>query len=76
VNSVDLVWNAILASKARGDGPGDDEKPAHDEKRVNGEAERVEKKGAFDLSQIMKQVAFEIDEQPSNSTASEKVVRK
>jgi protein Mpv17 len=60
VNSVDLVWNAILASKARDDGDGDsDESKAEKEKPVN---------GTKDLSTIMKEVAMEMEGRKPNST--------
>jgi protein Mpv17 len=66
VNSVDLVWNAILASKARDDGDGDESK-ADKDKAVNG-LKKGDLNGVKDLSTIMKEVAMEMEGRKPNST--------
>ncbi|KAL7485515.1 hypothetical protein ACHAW6_011115 [Cyclotella cf. meneghiniana] len=67
VNSVDLVWNAILASKARGDSTGDEKSTQAEEKSKEG-IEAGDSNGTFSLSSIMRLVAFEMDGLRANST--------
>ena len=65
---VDLVWNAILASKARDDGNESEGKSDVDEKE--GKENIVAKSNGFDLSSIMKEVATEMDSNVTNSTVT------
>ena len=68
VNSVDLVWNAILASKARDDNNEDNDKEINGEKATKQITELKGSNGVFDLSSIMKDVAIEMEGQALNST--------
>ena len=60
VNSVDLVWNAILASKARADG---DEEDASDEGELNGEVTDVmeDASGGGGLDNILRKMGLVLD---------------
>jgi protein Mpv17 len=66
VNSVDLVWNAILASKARDDGDGGETKTHEEEETTNRRTQKGDTKGALDLSTIMKEVVIEMEGQAPN----------
>lgn len=68
VNSVDLVWNAILASKARDDNNEDNDKEINGEKATKQITALKGSNGVFDLSSIMKDVAIEMEGQALNST--------
>ncbi|KAL3787429.1 hypothetical protein HJC23_001826 [Cyclotella cryptica] len=67
VNSVDLVWNAILASKARDDGSSEEKSTQAEEKSEDG-IEAGDSNEASNLSSIMRRVAFEMDGLITNST--------
>ena len=67
VNSVDLVWNAILASKARDDSDEDNEKVINGDKVTKMTEPRGSSK-VLDISSIMKDVAIEMEGQALNLT--------
>lgn len=67
VNSVDLVWNAILASKARDDGDGEETESAEE---GDGRTKKKESNG-LDLSRIMKDVAIQMEGKVTNSTGAD-----
>ena len=60
VNSVDLVWNAILASKARDDSDEDDN-TATEEKTSQRGSKKEGSNSGLDLSTIVKDVALEME---------------
>eukprot|EP00804_Cyclotella_cryptica_P015953 CCRYP_019188-RA/>CCRYP_019188-RA protein AED:0.29 eAED:0.29 QI:0/0/0/1/1/1/2/0/190 len=67
VNSVDLVWNLILASKARDDGS-DEEKSMQVEEKSKDGMEAGDSNEAFSLSSIMRRAVFEVDGFITNAT--------
>lgn len=68
VNSVDLVWNAILASKARADG---DEEDASDEGELNGEVTDVmeDASGGGGLDNILRKMGLVLDSSAEGGAA-------